>query len=353
MKGSKVEKSNSEPGTSVFVIWRRRLLRHLSTFQPFNLSTCALLFLAACQPPAAPGLSHPDAVPPGLERIDGKAAFKILENHLAAGPRLAGSDAWKKAHEDIAARATALGFQVKTDRWTLPRGRQERAFVNVECLLPGKEPGLIVVGSHYDTKKIASMPKFTGANDGGSSTAALLHLMEVIAADKAKWASRRSLLFTFYDGEEAEVAFTEGEGDGLFGSYRQVRNFRQAGRLAEVKAMINLDMIGDLNLNARLYGHDQLQELVAGCALVNKSEAQFEAAGRDGMTDDHKPWLEAGVPALDIIDLDFGPRNSWWHTEDDTLDKIRPESLASACQVTLRALWSLSHPEYQIRGTPQ
>ncbi|MEN9362054.1 MAG: hypothetical protein RL095_3589 [Verrucomicrobiota bacterium] len=357
MKGSKLERFALEqlPGMtrlaarlSTFAL--RRLAPRLATSQPFKLSTFALLLLLACQPPPPPDLKHPDARPPGLERIDGQAIYKLVGHHIAAGPRVAGSAAWKKAHEDIAARASSLGYSVTLDRWSQPRGRAERVFVNVECLLPGKEPGLIVIGSHYDTKKIAAMPKFTGANDGGSSTAALLHLMEIIAADKAKWSSRRSLLFTFYDGEEAEVAFTEGEGDGLFGSYHQVRKFRQSGRLAEVKAMVNFDMIGDIHLNARFHGTPQLQDLLAACAAANNSEAFFEPAGSEEMTDDHKPWLEAGIPALDIIDLDYGPRNSWWHTEDDTLDKLSPASLQVSSQVLLRAIWNLSHPQCLIRG---
>ncbi len=175
-----------------------------------------------------------------------------------------------------------------------------------------------------------------GANDGGSSAAFLLEMARVLARRKN---SLRYWL-VFFDGEEALQRWSYT--DGLYGSRHFAQELSAQGALKQVREVILVDMIADAHLDVRREAHSTLwlTDLVFG-------EAQRLGYGRyflnspTPIEDDHVPFLELGVPAVDIIDLDYGPFNLYWHTRYDTVDKCSPASLAIVARVVLATLAAL------------
>ena len=185
--------------------------------------------------------------------------------------------------------------------------------------MPGTSPGRIILASHYDTKLFREF-RFVGASDGGSSTAGLLELARVL-----KDASRAfTIELLFLDGEEAVVEWTAT--DHTYGSRYYVRRGAQGGTLADIKALILLDMIGDRDLNIRREANSTpwLTDIIWSAGAPLGHGRHFLPTRPTPIEDDHLPFLEAGVPAVDIIDLDY----SAWHTADDTLDAVS----AGACR---------------------
>jgi Zn-dependent M28 family amino/carboxypeptidase len=188
----------------------------------------------------------------------------------------------------------------------------------------------VIVASHYDTKIFRTIP-FVGANDGASSTGALLELARVLALDPAL-ATKVEL--AFFDGEEAVQQFTET--DGLYGSRYYATQLRDSGRAPQFKAGIVWDMIGDKDLTITL-PIDSPKDLTLGM-LASADKLKCKNAFRifeRPMLDDHIPLIQiARIPSLDVIDFDYAP----WHTADDTLDKLSAASLQTIGTVTLHYL---------------
>ena len=190
----------------------------------------------------------------------------------------------------------------------------------------------VIVGSHYDTKSFSTIA-FVGANDGASSTGALLELSRVLALDPALAAQ---IELVFFDGEEALQQFTET--DGLYGSRHYATLLRESGRAAQFKFAVVWDMIGDRNLTVTL-PLDSPKDLTQG--LLSSAEAlQSRGAFRifdRPMLDDHVPLNQiAKIPTLDVIDFEYNA----WHTADDTLEQLSPASLQTVGAVTLHYLSS-------------
>lgn len=199
----------------------------------------------------------------------------------------------------------------------------------------GEGSQMLVVSGHYDTKKIPGT-RFIGANDGGSSAGFLLELARVAAG--RPW--RHRLCLVWFDGEEAFENW--GPTDGLYGSRNLAARWQAEGRLAQIAALINVDMIGDrdLHLQQELNSTGWLRDLVWRVAGELGYAASFD--GLPGaIEDDHIPFLERGVPALDLIDLLYGPANAWWHTAQDTLDKLSAQSFQVVGDVVWRVLEEL------------
>jgi Zn-dependent M28 family amino/carboxypeptidase len=209
---------------------------------------------------------------------------------------------------------------------------------NLIARVPGSGNQIIVLGSHYDTK-FSSNFLFVGANDGGSSTGLLLELARVIPRTKRK----EAVWLVFFDGEEAQQEWTEQ--DSLYGSRYFVESLRSQGLVQTVKAMILMDMVGDKDL---VLERDQastpwLVDLVWKAAR-ELGYGTHLASSRKSMTDDHVPFIEAGIPAVDLIDFDYGFFNRYWHSASDTLDKISPRSLKIVGDIVLQVLEKLSQP---------
>jgi Zn-dependent M28 family amino/carboxypeptidase len=187
----------------------------------------------------------------------------------------------------------------------------------------------IVVTGHYDTKNIP-MVKFVGANDGGSSTGFLIEFAHAVATMK----HRDDIYVVFFDGEEALGKWTDT--DSRYGSRHLAAKWLADGTLPRIRALINVDMIGDKELD--LANDDNSSQ-----SLRAKLKSEADRLGyskylrRDGgaIDDDHKPFAELGVNVLDIIDLDYGPNGGYWHTAEDTMDKLSVRSFQITGDLTL------------------
>ena len=177
---------------------------------------------------------------------------------------------------------------------------------------------------------------FVGANDGGSSAAFLLEMARVLA----RRGNNVTYWLVFFDGEEALQRWSNT--DGLYGSRHFAQELSAQDTLKQVQALILVDMIADAHLDIHREAHSTpwLSDIVF-------AEAQRFGYGRyflnspRAIEDDHVPFLELGVPAVDIIDLDYGPFNLYWHTRYDTVDKCNPASLAIVARVVLATLAAL------------
>jgi glutaminyl-peptide cyclotransferase len=195
----------------------------------------------------------------------------------------------------------------------------------------------VLLGAHYDTK--TGIEGFVGANDSGSGTGLLLELARALAESPAGVEVR----VAFFDGEEAAVAY--GPADGFHGSRRLAAEMEERGETGRLAAMILLDMVGDRNLGITLpsNGSPELARLAFESARELGVREKFRLA-RFAIGDDHVAFAEKGVPTLDLIDFEYGGgpgRNEYWHTAEDTLDKMSPESLATVGRVVLRMVEKL------------
>ena len=182
------------------------------------------------------------------------------------------------------------------------------------------------VGSHYDTKTFDSI-RFVGANDGGSSSGALIELGRVLGRHP-DLAARIELIF--FDGEEAYESFTDS--DGLYGSRFFAKKARQASRAQYYDGGIVWDMMGDRDLTITL-PLDSPAKLASGIfaaadALQVRNHFTYYS---NTIIDDHSPFNAVGIPTIDLIDFDFPP----WHTAADTMDKLSAQSLQIVGAVTL------------------
>jgi Zn-dependent M28 family amino/carboxypeptidase len=267
--------------------------------------------------------------------FDSSRAYTHVREMVALGPRPAGSPANVKTREYIVRILSAAGITAAPQPFeaSTPVGPVQMA--NLIGTIPGERAERIIIASHFDTKP--QLPfRFVGANDGGSSTGALLELARVL---KSGPRPRFTLEFLFFDGEEAYGDW--GETNHTFGSRQYVAAARKAGTLRSIGALILLDMIGDRSLNIRRDTNSTpwLADLVWAAARRLGHGAHF-LDDPFPVEDDHIPFLRAGVPAVDLIDLDYPE----WHTAGDTLDRVSARSLQIVGDVVLAAL-----PEVEAR----
>ena len=266
---------------------------------------------------------------PEPTHLDGQRAMQQVEAFVALGLKDPGTPGAARAAEWLADELRRLGLQVEIDTFEEQTSDGPIVFRNVIGTLRGRDPAQIILVSHYDTK--TGMPDgFQGANDGGSSSGLLLELARV---------SPKDLVFAFVDGEECRYRYSSS--DGLHGSRHLVRRLQESGQTRNVMAALVLDMIGDADLSVTV-PRNSSPELV---------KRFFDAARDEGVRhkfqlyssilDDHVPFLQAGIPAIDIIDFQFGSApglNDYWHTGADTLDKLSPETLQQVGRITLRSV---------------
>ena len=212
---------------------------------------------------------------------------------------------------------------------------------NVILKFPGTSGKAVVISGHYDTKRIPLL-HFVGANDAGSSTGFLLEIARVVSATKHP----DDIYVVFFDGEEAVGQWTDS--DSRYGSRHLAAKWAADGTLARIKALINVDMIGDkdLDLNNDEYSSQSLRAQVWQIA-TNLGYAKYFRHDSGAVDDDHKPFVDAGVNAIDLIDLDYGPHSAnapngaYWHTAADTMDKLSPHSLQVVGDVVVELLKEL------------
>jgi glutaminyl-peptide cyclotransferase len=315
---------------------------------PSKAALSAILFSALCLLESGcgakngtvdPQTSSPQTVTELWTAFRGDLAFAEVQKQVACGPRPSGSAAIEKARSIIDQSLRRHGWEVEHQGFDQPTPHGTKHMVNLVARFPSRnakssqapEAGSrALIASHYDTK-IFSTIAFVGANDGASSTGALLELARVLALDPAL-AQRVDLVF--FDGEEAVQQFSES--DGLYGSRYFAGALRESGRASQYGFGIVWDMIGDKNLNVTLPidSPKQLTRDVLESAQALGVRASFGLLDR-ALLDDHVPLQQiARIPSLDIIDFDYPA----WHTADDTLEQISPASLQTIGQVTLHYL---------------
>ena len=319
----------------------KQRLGQLSRVMLIIVSLAFSLVLLGC--PSTP--NKPDEgnssrpAPSAKSDFDGDRAFEFVRKQVEFGPRPPGSPELEKTRAYIIDQLRSFGLNVTTDefRATTPVG--ERKMTNIVAELPGQSSDIVIISSHYDTKLFKDF-KFLGANDGGSSTGALMEIARVLAAKKLNL--KLTYRFVFFDGEEEFCANwddchnpnpadpKEPLPDNTYGSRHYVSQLVEKNEVSRVKAMILMDMIGykELRLGRADLGTTWLQDVVWQTAKQIGYGSQFVDSPEGVGDDDHSPFLKAGIDSLDIIQLStYGPGSSYWHSKEDTLDKISPKSL--------------------------
>jgi Zn-dependent M28 family amino/carboxypeptidase len=193
---------------------------------------------------------------------------------------------------------------------------------------PGRKPGIIVLGTHYETNYPLRNIAFVGANDGASTTGLLMAIGDRLREQTAggNKLDGYSVWLVFFDGEEAINSWSAS--DSTYGSRHLAAKWGRDGTLGQIKAFMLADMIGDKDLDIQRESNSTpwLVGLVAQAAKKFGDERYFFQHD-EAVEDDHLPFVARGVPSIDIIDLDYGPGNSYHHTAQDTLDKISAHSL--------------------------
>jgi Zn-dependent M28 family amino/carboxypeptidase len=278
----------------------------------------AILVLSACLDAAQ-----------STTRFDGQKAFDHVRAMVALGPRPAGSPALAKTRDYITKELSALGLTVDEQAFEASTPAGLIKMVNLRTVVGGPHAAKrIIVAGHYDTKLFKNV-KFVGANDGGSSGAFLIELARALA--RAPLATPVELLFL--DGEEAVRPEWE-DPDNRYGSRFYVNAARKDGTLGTIQALVLVDMIGDRDLRIKRESQSTpwLTDVIWGVA-AGLGRPQFVNEEMP-VEDDHLIFLEAGVPAVDLIDFEFPA----WHTPDDTLDKVSAASLQVVGDVVLTSL---------------
>jgi Zn-dependent M28 family amino/carboxypeptidase len=260
--------------------------------------------------------------------FDSSRAWEHLRQLVAVGPRPAGSPAIGQARAYIEAQLKTFGVAFTEQAWDDQTPAGPIHMVNVIATIPGASPSRIVIAGHYDTKRFRQF-RFVGANDGGSSAAFVLELARVLKARR----NPLTIELLFLDGEEA---VDEWRGtDHTYGSRHYVAEARRTGTLASLKAFILVDMIADRDLRIRrdLNSTRWLTDIVWDAARRVNQASVFVAESTE-IEDDHLPFVQAGVPSLDIIDLEYPA----WHTAQDTLDAVSARSMQTVGDVLIAAL---------------
>jgi glutaminyl-peptide cyclotransferase len=272
-----------------------------------------------------PTLSLPPESGPPLA-FDGNRAMQYVKDIVRFGPRPLGSANHKKVEDYIASHLK--GDTVEDDAFIADTPEGKLPVHNIIAKFPGTREGIIVIASHYDTNYPLRDTSFVGANDGGSSSALLLEIANQL---RGKTREGYSVWLVWDDAEEAvktETADMPFLKDSLYGIKNLAEKWQGDGTLKKIKAFLLADMIGDadLNIDRDMNSTPWLESVVYEAASRVGYQSHF--FGRSlPMIDDHLPFTEKGVPSADLIDFDYGYNNVFWHTPQDTADKLSPKSL--------------------------
>jgi glutaminyl-peptide cyclotransferase len=314
---------------------KRWLSRAIAWFAAFAASA-GLAVMPGCggDDDAGEGNGSGDASAEALAaKFDERRAFEDLKAQVEFGPRPAGSEANREMTEFLAERLRDAGVEDV---------RIQHPHRNVVGTIPGDEEGAIVIGAHHDTKD--QIPDFQGANDGASGVAVVLELARVLAPR----VEGPSIHIALFDAEEARGQ-RPFDLDGARGSTQYVRYAQRGGRqgslpAGEIIALVLFDLVGDCDLQIPREANSD-PELYAlfeeAAASLNDGDPAPFGGAVPPILDDHIPFDEAGIPAVDLIDFTYGPGPSpgaYWHTPEDTLDKVCPESLDAVGGPALVAL---------------
>ncbi len=274
--------------------------------------------------------------------FNGAHALGYAREFVGFGPRYNGSEGLAKAQAYLRKQFAKDDLTEDTFVVDTPAGPQ--ALHNFVVKFPGKKDGIIVLATHYETNYTLKDTSFVGANDGASTTGLLLEIANrVRATSGGKPRDGYSVWLVLFDGEEAIRSWTRS--DSLYGSRHLAAKWANDGTLKKIKAFLLADMIGDKDLGITRDGNSTpwLLDLVGQAAAHEGDKRYFFQSEIPGEEDDHLPFVQRGVPSADIIDIDYGPRDSahpdgYHHTPEDTLDKISARSLTIDGDVFLETI---------------
>lgn len=267
-----------------------------------------------------------------LPQFDGARALEYTREFVSVGPRWLGSKGHAKAEEFLERQFAKDNLEKDTFTASTPIGTVP--MTNFIVKFPGKKDGIIVLASHYDTNYPLKNTGYVGANDGGSSTGLLLQLANSFRGHEL---DGYSVWLVFFDGEEAIRNWTDS--DSAYGSKHLAAKWQKDGTLKRIKAFLLADMIGDRNLDVDrdMTSTPWLLNLV-GQAAAKYGDQSYFFQRENSVGDDHTAFLKRGVACADIIDFDYGYENSFWHTPQDTMDKLSANSLTIVGDVFLETI---------------
>jgi Zn-dependent M28 family amino/carboxypeptidase len=275
--------------------------------------------------------------------IDSRRAMQYVKEIVAYGPRPLGSANHKKVEDYILAHLKSDA--VENDTFTADTPEGKFPVHNVIAKFAGAKDGIIVIASHYDTNYPLRSTSYVGANDGGSSSALLLELANQL---RGKTREGYGVWLVWDDAEEAIKPDTvlPFSADSLYGITHLAEKWEADGTLKKVKAFLLADMIGDADLNVERDGNSTpwLEDVVYEAATRLGYQSHFFARNFP-VTDDHIPFVKRGVPSADLIDFDYGYNDVYWHTTQDTVDKLSPKSLEIVGSTMLETIGILDKME--------
>ena len=269
--------------------------------------------------------------------LSGAAALEEVRQFVELGPKEPGTPGAERAAQYLAERLERLGVAAEIQEFRDASPIGELTFRNVIGRIPGAdaEGRILMLGAHYDTK--IGIPDFQGANDSGSGVGLLF---EIVRALKTAEALPLDIWVVFFDGEECRETY--GPNDGFHGSRHLAKTMAADGMLKDIAALILLDMVGDRDLTVTIPRNSTpwLTSLVFDAARAEGTRKHFQLYPYP-IADDHIAFFERGIPAIDLIDFQFGSApglNDYWHTAEDSMDKVSAESLAIVGNVVLRMI---------------
>lgn len=289
---------------------------------------------------APQAIAAADAALPAAQTggFDGAAAYDYTAKLVAFGPRPPASDAIRHTQDYIVGQLKGFGCAVDTDDFHADTPIGSLAMKNIIAKVPGTGQGIILLLTHYDTLRLDN---FVGADDGGSSSGLMLEMARLLCAGpKRKYA----VWIAFVDGEEAQVV-VNGQAqwagtDNTYGSREMAARLALSGDLKHVRAVVLADMIGQKNLEIPRESNSTkwLTNLVwSTAARLGYKDIFVPSEG--AVADDHQSFLNRDVAAVDIIDLNG--YSDYWHTPQDTMDKLSPRSFSIVGYVILESVGEL------------
>jgi len=266
------------------------------------------------------------------QHFNGDKALNYAREFVAIGPRWPTSPGHLKAEQFL--RDHLKHDNVEEDTFTANTPIGPVAMRNFIVRFPGKKDGVIVLSTHYETNYPLRTINFVGANDGASTTGLLMAIADQL---RGKTLDGYSIWFVFFDGEEAIQTWSAS--DSTYGSRHLAAKWGRDGTLGKIKAFMLADMIGDkdLDIERETRSTGWLVDLVRQAAHKYGYDRYFFQT-EEPVEDDHLAFLDRGVPSIDVIDLDYGPNNSYHHTAQDTLDKVSAHSLTIDGDVFLETI---------------
>ena len=269
--------------------------------------------------------------------FSGASALEFTRKAVSFGPRPPASQANKNEQAWINRELQHLGkCQVTEDAFSAQTPLGPMPMKNIIAKFSGTSGRAIVITGHFDTKMFPGR-NFVGANDGGASAGLLLEMARVINTRSYS----DDIYLVWFDGEEAIGEWSAT--DGLHGSRHLAKKWSADGTLSRIKALVNVDMIGDKDLGIMQVTNSSPQLLRLVWQIAKElGYAQYFLDYAASIEDDHLPFIQQGVNALDLIDFDYGPGNRYWHTDQDTMDKLSAHSFEVVGNVLMELIRRLS-----------